>query len=586
MTATGSLRTIPDVHRGAVQRSAPRQGLIDWLDDPCAGAGLYFAEDDGGWAFLDYADLAELVADAAARIEELRWRSTGVVTIVMPSGPRFVATFLGALVAGHTPSPLALPLVMRDTDQYVAHAAEILDAADPALVLADDSVLSPVRQAAELAGLAHAPQSIAVERSGETPRRRPPAELALLQFTSGSSGRPRGVKVSWDNLETNIAMIRGWLGWTPQDPGATWLPLYHDMGLIGCLLTPLVSQSDLFVMRPDQFVRDPLRWLACFGESGTAFTAAPNFGFAYVAKHARDEDLAGFDFSNWRAAIVAAERLDAAVLGKFARRLAPYGFRASAFLPAYGLAEATLAVTGSPPTETPRVVRPDWPAARMSERLEIKDAGDLADVNRMGSGEGWAVGCGYPFEGVDVKIVDERGEELPDGYLGEIFVRGDIVAQGYTIEAESSTRFTGEGLYTGDAGFKYDGDLFVMGRLGDSLKVRGRAVFVEDLEARIGALDGVSKGRCVVLAGTHGVHNRLVALVEAEPGPWIYETARVLEAEVGHEAAVQVIAGPPHVIQRTSSGKPRRRVMWGELVEGELPGRIVYDSTAVRADAF
>jgi fatty-acyl-CoA synthase len=560
-------------------RAYERPGLLDWLEQPRAGHGLHFADEDGsGWTFWEYPRLAAIVASAAEQIAELRHRPTGVVSIVTRTGPEFVAAFQGALAAGNTPSPIALPLFARNRQMYLDHVAAILDTAQPTLIVADEGVVDIVAEAAALAGIEHPPQTLRLEESQAPPNVAPQAELALLQCTSGSSGRPRGVRVTWRNLESNIAMIRDWLRMTPEDQTATWLPLFHDMGLIGCLLTPIVNQTDVWIMRPDQFVADPARWIDVFGSRGVEIGVAPNFGFAYAARRVPDEALHRMDFSRWRVAIVGAERLDPAALGGFATRLAPYGFRASAFLPAYGLAEATLAVTGLSLDEVPRAVRPEWESVVTGQRLVISDEASLESTARIGEGDGWVLGCGRPLPGVEVTIVDEDGRSLPEGHLGEIAVSGPTVADGYETEAVgASTRFSRDRVETGDAGFVLNGELFVLGRLGDAVKARGRTVFVEDVESRLATVEGVQKGRCVALAGSAPDGERLVAIVESEAGPWVDEVGAILRTQVGRDAAVQVFAGPPGTIERTSSGKPRRRVMWQALLAGAFEAELVYD---------
>jgi acyl-CoA synthetase (AMP-forming)/AMP-acid ligase II len=552
-----------------------RRGLLDWLEEPRAGRGLRFAEDAGSWSLWEYPRLAGAVTAQAQRIRGLGASPGGVVSIVGGSGPGFVAAFMGALAAGNTPSPLSPPGFGADPAEYVGRTAAALRVAAPALVLADEALLGPVREAARLAGLPHEPQPLVLDEGETAFRPADPAELALLQFTSGSTGQPRGVRVTWDNLEANIAMIGNWVGLRPEDATATWLPLYHDMGLIGCLLTPIVNQTDVWVLRPEQFVAAPARWLECFGARGAGLTASPTFGFAYAARRVADEALAGMDFSSWRAAIVGAERVDPVALARFASRLRPHGFDASAFLPAYGLAEATLAVTGHRPGAEARAVRADWAAPRGGECLAVTAEATLGEAR----GGDWLVGCGPPLPGTEVAVVDEDGGELPEGRLGEIVVRGETVADGYEGEsAAHATSFEGGSVLTGDAGVLLDGELFVAGRLGDAISVRGRTVFAEDVEARLGGIDGVPAGRCAVLAGSHEGAERVVAVVEAEPGAWAEAVAAVIRSQVGSAAGIEVWSGQRGAIQRTSSGKPRRREMWRAIDENRLPAEQVWTS--------
>ena len=578
--------TLAPTRPHAIARRLPRTGLLDWLDQPRPDRGLHFAEDDGGWTFWEYPRLARLVAEAAERIECERTRDAGPVSIALPAGPEFVAAFLGSLVAGHTPSPLALAVFLRDPDEYVRHAAKILEAADPALVPAGPGMSEQLTRAMAHAGLGGAPASLDVTGDRDVAlNRRSPAEAGLLQFTSGSSGRPRGVRVSWDNLETNIAQMQCWLGMGPDRSWGSWLPLYHDMGLISALLGPIVLQSDVWILRPDQFIRKPSRWLELFGRYGVEVSVAPNFGYAYAHRRIADDELEGLDFSTWKAAIAAAERLDPNVLTAFAQRLEPYGFRPSTFVPAYGLAEGTLAVTGGTLGELSRAVRPRWTDMGFGERITIERDAIVGDHDAFGSGAGWLVSCGRQLEEMSVSVVDEDGHELPEGYLGEVKVQGPNVAMGYTVDTGGSTRFTPDGLITGDAGLLLDGDLYVLGRIGDSMKVRGRTVFVEDVEAQVSAAEGVPKHKVVVLAGADGQRNTIAAIVEAKRGAWVEEVARILEAEAGGEATIRVVASPPRTIQRTSSGKPRRRIMWTELLNGHIPGEVVFSTPNGRAEA-
>jgi alkylation response protein AidB-like acyl-CoA dehydrogenase/acyl-CoA synthetase (AMP-forming)/AMP-acid ligase II len=561
----------------SIARRLPRTGLLDWLERPTTDRGLHFAGDDGSWSYWDYPRLARLVAEAAAKIEAERTRDSGPVSIALPAGPQFVATFLGALVAGHTPSPLALPVFLRDPDGYVRHVAKILEAADPALVVSDHSLNEPLTHAIAQAGLAGAPAEFELTGDHDVElRRHAPAEYGLLQFTSGSSGRPRGVQVTFDNLETNIAQMQRWLGMSPDSAWGSWLPLYHDMGLIGTLLAPMTLQSDVWLMRPDQFIRKPLRWLELFGRHGVEICMAPNFGYAYSNQRVTDAQLEGLDFSSWRAAIIAAERVDPQVMTTFAKRLEPFGFRRSTFAPGYGLAEATLAVSGNPLDTPTKAVKPRWSEMGFGERVTIEAEAEIGDEDAFGNGSGWLVASGRPLEELRVTIVDEDGNELPEGHLGEVKVVGPSVAHGYTIDTGGSTRFEGDALTTGDAALMLDGELFVLGRIGDSMKIRGRTVFVEDVEAQVNATEGIASRKVVVLAGADGSRNTLAAIVEAKRGAWVEEVARILEAEAGGDAQVKVLASPPRTIQRTSSGKPRRRLMWKDLLNGSMPGEVVF----------
>lgn len=542
--------------------------LTAWLDDPSTERGLYFARERDGWDLHAYADLALAIGGAQAQIEDALSVRGRPVVIILPTGPDFVAAFIATILAGSTACPLPPPGPLQ-ADDYGDYVAGILAAADPSLIVTDHRHAAVVRDAAAAAGLGTPVLELAAAQAEPAPR--PLAELSLLQFTSGSNGRPRGVRVTPENLNANIDVIGRWIGATKEDAGVSWLPLFHDMGLIGALLTPIAINGSMYLMRPGQFVRRPARWLECIAERGAQYTVSPPFGFAFARRRVKEADLEGWDFSNWRIAIVAAERLDAPLLGAFRDWLAPYGFRPETFRPAYGLAENTLAVTGTPDRTTPPVVHVAPDTLAPGEPVEVHEQRSLADSRALGQGAGWLVGSGVPHPGVGVEIRDDDGAPLPDGHLGEIHVTGPSVADGYQGATDiGSTRFDEDGLSTGDAGFVIDGELYVVGRMGDSLKVHGRAVFMEDLEAEIHAAPGVPKGQIAAVSGVGPDGATICALVEAAPGEWVESVADAVRRATAGSYTVRVYAARKGSIMRTSSGKPRRRPMWRALMDGTL----------------
>jgi fatty-acyl-CoA synthase len=560
------------------------KSLLAWLDSPDSSWGMRFAADDGTWELHDWSEMAARVHDGAAKLAAERREREAPVMIVLPSGPDFEALFFAALATGNVACPVAPPNLLQDPDGYVDHVAGLVRAADPALIATAPRYLELIERAVAAAGAKRRCPVRVVETDptgAEFPRERP-AELALLQFTSGSAGRPRGARISWSNLESNIELMKDWVsGDREQDEIATWLPHYHDMGLIGGLLTPAVEQANVWVMRPEQFVRRPLRWLECFGLRGATVAASPTFGYAHVLRRVSPGDLDGLDFSGWRAAVSGAERIDAGVMSRFAALLEPFGFRASSVVGAYGLAEATLLVCGRCGDQPGPAVRVDFSQLEMGEPVVVTERSVIGDVDAIGDGTGWLVSCGWAHRGVSVAVLDEDGAELPPGHLGELFVAGRCVAHGYEGADEVGTaRFADGGVRTGDAGFVLDGELYVVGRIGDSIKVRGRRLYAEDLEARLALVDGVGIGRCAVFAGAGDRGDTVVAVVESTSAEWAEEALRVLGDHTGGAARVELLRGRPGTIARTSSGKLRRRLMWRAYTEGTLDAHPVASATA------
>lgn len=538
-----------------------RASLLDWLDAPGADRGIRFADRDE-WHFWSYHRLAVLCHRMAAGLAARGVRRDDVVVIVQRSGPHFVAAFFGALLAGAVPSPVAPPVAFQTPQRHREHLAGLLAAARPAAVVAGAELLAELAPLAGLAGQRRIFTPEQLLEDAPTPARdRSPGELALLQFTSGSSGSPRGVRVPFAALESNVAAIRRWLHWTEQDATASWLPVHHDMGLIGCLLTPIVARGDLWLMRPEHFIGRPLRYLRCFAGAGVRQTAMPSFGLEHVVRRVRPEQLEGWDFSGWRAAVIGAERVDPNVLERFHTLLGPHGLAPETLVPAYGLAETTLAATGVP-------LHTEWREVAV-EPASLSPGSPVVHAP-AGTGGHRAVSCGRPLDGVEVTVAGEDGVELPDGRVGEIVVGGTSLAAGYTDADPSASlsRFASGRLHSGDAGFRLDGELFVLGRLGDRLTVRGHAVFAEDLEAALGEAGLPLRRLAVALGVRRGEPTALVVLEEPTAAAAAATARHVVRRRI-EGAAVAVLLGGHGTVPRTSSGKPRRRILWNSLVDDE-----------------
>jgi acyl-CoA synthetase (AMP-forming)/AMP-acid ligase II len=552
--------------------------LLSWLTDPVPGRGVRIANPSGdGWEYREYPDLASSARRVAAALAEDGVRSGDTVCVLMHTGFEALTAFFAAWVLGATPC-LISPPSFTAREEYVAGVAAILAQARPRQTVTSPELADMTSSALDTAGLASEPWLW--RKSLHEAEVVPPTGLALLQFTSGSTGVSRGVRVSWDNLAANIALIQDWLEWRDGDVTASWLPLYHDMGLIGCLLTPVTAQCDLWLMRPSQFVRDPMRWLRCL--AAAQHTAVPPFALDYVTRRVRPEDLAGLDLSGWRGVIVGAEPIDPIVLEDFARLLEPVGFRRSAYRTAYGLAEATLAVTAHTGPKAPTAVRLAPGALRAGSAVRIDAVHRIGD-GPAAEGPGWLVGCGAPQPGFSVDVVDLNGDPLPHGHLGEIAVRGPSTALGYHAGATSgSTRFRDGELLTGDAGFVHNGELFVLGRMGDSLKLHGRSVFMEDLETAVGRATGLPKSRFAVVSVPTPGTPKVALLVESPPGEWVAAARLALEAVLGQGADIVIVSGRGGLVARTTSGKPRRNRLSALLAGGELPeGAKVVEEAAV-----
>jgi acyl-CoA synthetase (AMP-forming)/AMP-acid ligase II len=530
--------------------------LTAWVEAPTSHRGIRFWH-DSAWQWWSYEDLARFARRTAQGLVSAGVGHDDRVLVVERTGPEFIAALYGVMIAGAIPCPVAPPHLFQNEALYTRHLHAIGTIAQPSMVITSPNLASRL----PFGGPRPLVRTVTELAAGDECAPRPAASAALLQFTSGSSGRVKGVRVPVAALAANVAAIGGWLEMADGDATASWLPVHHDMGLIGCLVTPVTQQRDLWLQEPAEFIRDPARYVACFSEPGAVMTAMPTFGLDYIARRLTPQALAGSDFSRWRALIVGAERIDIDVLDRFMALMGPFGFDRRALLPAYGLAEATLAVTGLPLRTGFATV----PVAAGHTSLGQR-------VARAGGTTQQVVGCGPALDGVEVSIHDEAGEPLPERHLGQIVVRGSSVAAGY-ISGQTATGITewrDGALWTGDAGFMDGGQLYVIGRLGDAMKVRGRTLFAEDIE---GALveAGVPRLRVAVLLGAAG-HGEMCVILLEQPDPSWTVAATTVPRRLTEGVTTVVLDVPRRSIQRTTSGKPKRRPMWSAYVAGDLVG--------------
>ncbi|MCX4750329.1 fatty acyl-AMP ligase [Kitasatospora sp. NBC_01287] len=404
-----------------------------------------------------------------------------------------------------------------------------------------------------------------------------PDDLAFLQYTSGSVADPRGVMVTHRNLLANQESLRSLLGTTAADRFGSWLPYYHDMGLIAHLLHPVLLGSFSVQVAPDSFVRRPLRWLQAIERYGVTVAGGPNFCYDLCVRRITDEQLAGLDLSRWRLALNGAEPVRAESLRAFAERFAPTGFDPGALFPAYGLAEATLVVSGGEPGAGPteRVVDP-----LALERDQLLPALPGRPARTL-------VGCGRPV-GLRARIVDPTTRRaLPDGAVGEIWLRGESVARGYWKRpGESELTFAaaladGEGpfLRTGDLGVLDEGELFVTGRLKELVILNGRNIYPQDIEwAARSVRPALTLGFGAAFA-VEADREQLVLVQEvrgAGADPQALRTlAHAIQALIGREFSIpagNVLLVPPGTVRRTTSGKVQRTTMRRLFLAGALQG--------------
>ena len=559
------------------------QTLIDILRDnaACSDRGITFVRASGEERAVAYDELFSIACRRAHALMALGLKKGDRVAIVLHDPEEFVLTFLGALTAGIVAVPIYPPATMAKMEAYGETVRHVL-ASSGASVLVTSEALAPML-ATHLLGedLDHEKPAfstrLVLEKdlrgeglSESAPTTIAPGDLAFLQFTSGSTSRPKGVLVTHENLAANSrAIMDDGLKATSDDRGVCWLPLYHDMGLIGFVIAPLFRRVSVMFLPTASFIRRPSLWLDAIHRFRATISFAPNFAYALATRAVLERQTTNWDLSCVRVLGCGAEPIQADVLRAFAKRFAAQGLKAETLLPCYGMAEATLAITFhelGAPLKTDRVCAES-----------MRDGVAKPMLNGGASLE--LVGCGKPFTKHELIIVGEGGERVSDRMIGEVWFRGPSVTKGYFGDAVATAAAfdaKGEGwLRTGDLGYLADGELFICGRCKDLIILNGKNHFPEDIERVVSKVEGVRDNQCVAFSrlDSAGAEIAVVVAEGRRGGVEAEAIARAVAQAVRAEAGV--VISEVHLIKRgtlpkTSSGKVRRRETQRRLEHGEL----------------
>jgi acyl-CoA synthetase (AMP-forming)/AMP-acid ligase II len=502
------------------------------------------------------------------------------VMIMLPSGSAFLSTFFGTVLAGGIPVPLYPPHVLTEVEDFLGRFEPIaLNCQAAFLVTFKDVRFVAAAALARVKSLRAVlvAESFEVDDADFVAHRAEPHDTCFLQYTSGSAGIPKGVELTHCNVLANLYGIGVMVEGRPSDVTVSWLPMYHDMGLIGGLLCSYFWTVPLVLLSPQQFVKYPVRWLRAISRFGGTVSPAPNFAYRLCLR-VPDSDLAGLNLSTWRVAFNGAEPVDVETLHLFTDKLAPLGFRPTTPYPVYGLAEATLAVTHPPTGTLPLVEYVERDALAGDGTVNLGGARGVARRcarNREDAVACVSVGAALPY--TELRVTTDAGVPLPDRAIGEIRVCGPAVMKGYWQDPERTAQTLVDGwLLTGDLGFLLRGHLFVTGRKKDLIIQNGRNFYPQDFEDPVRRLEGVRKSG-VLAVGARGPlgTEQIVLLVETEhrsPNKRA-ELKRAITEQVVKKLGVspdRVEILPPRSILKTSSGKVRRLETLALLERGEL----------------
>jgi acyl-CoA synthetase (AMP-forming)/AMP-acid ligase II len=549
LTVSHEVSAGPILHEtllGAVEQSFAARG------DAPAFTYLVDGQIDAAETY-SFAELDSAARRVAAELQALGVRAGDRVMLLVTPGREMVAGFMGCIFAGAiaVPAPPPGPFVgTRGTERL----RSILKDAGATVVLTTSNLVS-VLQFSEQESRAFS--WVFVDKptgsaDAYEPVQATPNDVAFLQYTSGSTSEPRGVRVTHGALMANIWMAAGGLFLDEDSVACSWLPPFHDMGLIGMILTPLAVGCHTVQMAPEAFLRRPARWLKAISHFGGTVSYAPNF--AYETCIRRVGDIDGLDLSAWESAINGAEPIRERTCAEFVRKFGPCGFRDSAFWHTYGLAEATLYVTA----------RRRGPGSTMWVDPDQLSGGRVAPAEPPVGRP--LVSCGTPAVGTTVTVCDPTtGEQVEDGVIGEICVHGPHVCDGYWGKAELTARtFTDAGLRSGDLGAFYDGELYVTGRLKDLLIVRGRNHYPQDIEQTMDTADSTLRPGSGVAVSVPTESGDLLVLIQevakgrgGEPKVLAEKIRRLVVEQHGVTPDVVALVAPKSVLY-TTSGKVRR----------------------------
>jgi len=529
---------------------------------------------DGGEEEITYAGLKSGAARVAAGLQRQGMQPRQAVAIMLPTSPDYFYTYVGILLAGGIPVPIYPPAKLSQIEEHVRRHAGILANAQAVMLVT-------VREAIAVAHLLQAhvpsvrrvltPANLSDMDSDAFPVPVGVDDIAFIQYTSGSTGNPKGVVLTHANLIANIRAMQQVLEVSERDVFVSWLPLYHDMGLIGAWLASLYVGFRLVIMSPVAFLARPERWLWGIHRFRGTLSAGPNFAYELCVKRLDDAQLAGLDLSSWRLAINGAEAVSPDAVTRFIERFAPYGFRADAMTPVYGLAECALGLLFPPLRRGPLIDRISREPFMMQRQARPVPADDPKPLR--------FVACGRPLPGHEVRIVDELELEVGERVEGRLEFKGPSATSGYYRNPDETARlFHRDWLDTGDKAYMAEGEIYVTGRVKDIIIRGGRNIYPEELEEAAGALPGVRKG-CVAAFGSADRHSgteRLVILAEtretdAAARDALRENIARVSVDILGEPPDEILLAPPHTVLKTSSGKIRRSAS-RDLYEAGLVG--------------
>ena len=573
-----ALSRTPRSNRNLPQLLGSFGTLAEGLDYAAEGVtGFNFYSPRGALQHvLPYAQLRRMAMSTARKLLSLGLQRGDRVAVVAETGPDFMAVFYGCQYAGLIPCPMPYTMYIGGKDSYIDRVAGMLSAAKACTVITTDDLLGHITAGADRAGVARVLTHDALRELPEAATKLQPFgpdENAYIQYSSGSTSNPKGVLITQKAIISNAqGILREGLKLTPEDRAFSWLPLYHDMGLVGFCLSPMLGQVTVDFLATTSFARRPALWLKLMSDNHSTITYSPSFGYDLAARRING-DAVTIDLTRLRVAGIGGDMVRADVLEQFAAMLSVAGFQPRAFLPSYGMAETTLAISFVDPDQPIRIDNIDRHALKTMGRA----------VPSTGEKSRSFVVCGKPMSTSKVEIRDEHGKILGERSVGRIFVSTPSLMAGYFENAEATSTAVGQDgfLDTGDMGYWLDGEIVITGRAKDLILHNGRNIWPQDLEWSAEQIEPLRTGDVAAFAveGEDGDED-VILLVQCRlnDDAAIEALRREVAATVHRSAGVEckVVMVPPKSLPFTSSGKlsragAKQKYMTGEIAEITQP---------------
>lgn len=580
MNIDGQLALTRRANETLSQKLGGFETLLEGLEYAARGeTGFNFYSPRGTLQYvLPYKDLLERAKEVAGKLGSLNLKRGERVGIIAVTSPEFMAVFFACQYVGLVPCPIPCSMNIGGKGAYIARLKGMMESAKVSVVFSPDDAFDVAEEASFQANVLSCMTFAELDELPSSDAELAPFDrddVAYIQYSSGSTSRPKGVLISQKSIMANAkGILRDGLQLTKDDRAFSWLPLYHDMGLVGFCLAPLMGQISVDYLATTAFARRPLLWLKIMSDNGCTISYSPTFGYDLAARRVKATAAAEFDLSSWRVAGIGGDMVRQDVLNTFSDAFGVSGFNARSFVPSYGMAEATLAVTFAPLDEPFVVDYIDMTQVKTARRavpVEAPEAGcDCENVRAF-------VACGSPMHNHKVDIRDDAGNLLGPRDIGHVFIKGPSLMSGYYLN-DDATRETLQSdgwMATGDMGYMMDGQLVITGRSKDLILHNGRNIWPQDIEWAVERLDGLRSGDAAAFGLENDAGDEQVAvLVQCRLGDETQreEFRRTISIVVHQYSGVEcdVVLVPPRSLPFTSSGKLSRAGAKALLVSGDI----------------